>query len=436
MIFARRALQRRLDELRSVLGEEAVAALAARLNRPGKDRLAAMWEVAILHSLSKLGDLRNEVPLTSGRQPDIAFDDGTLAFTADVTSVSDDGLDAQNPYRELKELIEAAKSRLGLKIGGMDLRVDSRTAQTSRGNKTVLRLPDRRQLREFVRDKIEPRLREQIAEGRQTLYVAIEDETTSVQVSIDPRKSPYSSGSHAAYDIPSIKDRNPLYHALRSKPGQLRGGSGLLGVIVGDGDSRSLADRSDSWSEVSARAIADEFLRQYSSMHFVLLLSVKEERFGWADIVSPNRKIHPLLAFSKCRAVPPGLEDLFRRMIVEMPTPVAMPVNAALRSREAGYGLGHHGGNEMSSKRIKISAREVLEVLAGRRTAQDMNSWHRWSMSTEEPHANTRPNPFERRLQEGRLPSSVSIVKTDENGSDDWIEIEFGEPDPAISPFR
>ena len=334
MIFARRTCQRRLDELRVSLDEDTVAKFAARLNCPGKDCLAAMWEVAILHALSKLGDVGNEIPLASGRRPDVAFTNGNLTFTADVTVVSDDGLDEKKPYEELSTLIEACKTRLGLKIGGMDLRVGSRSEQTPRGTRTVLRLPDRRRLREFVRDEIEPRLRQQIDEGKEVLNVSIEDERVAIQITIDPRKSPYSSGSYGSYDAPTIKDRNPLYNALHSKAKQVRGGSGFLGVIVGDGDSRSLADRHNNWSEVSARAIADEFLRQNSSIHFVLLLSVREEPTGWSSINLRIRKLHGMLAFSRTTAVPAGLEQLFNSMMAEMPRPVAMPVNAALRSRE------------------------------------------------------------------------------------------------------
>jgi hypothetical protein len=51
MIYQRRALQRRLNELRGVLDDEAVSKLADRLNRAGKDRLAAMWELIVLHGL-------------------------------------------------------------------------------------------------------------------------------------------------------------------------------------------------------------------------------------------------------------------------------------------------------------------------------------------------------------------------------------------------
>jgi hypothetical protein len=436
MIFARRSLQRRLDELRVVLQEDNVAKLAARLNRQGKDGLAAMWEVAILHALSKLGDLGNEVALASGRRPDVAFTSGELTVTADITTVSDDGLDEQNPYDELRKLIEACKVRLGLKSGGMDLRVGSRRDQSSRGTRIVLRLPDRRRLSEFVRVEIEPRLRQQIKEGKKILHVEIEDEHVAIQVTVDPRKSPYSSGGYATYDLPTIKDRNPLFNALRSKPQQLRGAPGFLGVIVGDGDSHALAERQNNWREVSARAIADEFLRKNSSVHFVLLLTVREERTGWSPINPPTRRLQGQLVFSRTTDAPAQLEQIFNRMMAEMPQPIAMPSNAAARSREVGYDLGHHGGSQMSDRRIKLSAREVLEVLAGRRTVQELNASHDWHAAEDGLPAGTMPNFFERCLREGRLPSSIAVIKTDENDSDDWIEVEFGDPDPAISPFR
>jgi hypothetical protein len=41
-----------------------------------------------------------------------------------------------------------------------------------------------------------------------------------------------------------------------------------------------------------------------------------------------------------------------------------------------------------------------------------------------------------RNLLEGRLPASIEIIRTDENDNDDWVEIRFGEIDPAIAPLR
>lgn len=46
-----------------------------------------------LHALGECGVVRHEAPLPSGRRPDLFFDNGDLRFTADITVVSDDGLD-------------------------------------------------------------------------------------------------------------------------------------------------------------------------------------------------------------------------------------------------------------------------------------------------------------------------------------------------------
>lgn len=162
MIYQRRALQRRLNELRDILGNDAASKLADRLNRPGKDRVAAMWEVVVLHGLSKCGSLQNEMALATNRRPDVLFEWSTLRLNADVTAVSDDGLDRDNPYYELSQLIEAAKKKLGLPLGGLDLRIRSRRDSTKRGTRTALLLPARGKLQEFVNQRVLPNLRAQI----------------------------------------------------------------------------------------------------------------------------------------------------------------------------------------------------------------------------------------------------------------------------------
>ena len=176
MIFTRRALQRRLDELRPLLGEVAVDGLASRLNRSDEHRLGAMWEVVILHALSKHGSLGHEVALPSGRRPDVDFGGPGLSFIADITATSDEGLHEKNPFDELSMLIEQLKDRLGLPIGGVDLCVRSREERTSRGSRTVLRLPDRGQLRDFVKAEIEPKLRAQLRAGDTVLRVDMDDD--------------------------------------------------------------------------------------------------------------------------------------------------------------------------------------------------------------------------------------------------------------------
>lgn len=430
MIYQRRALQRRLNELRGVLDDEAVSKLADRLNRAGKDRLAAMWELIVLHGLSKCGRLQSEVPLASRRRPDILFEKSPLQLTADVTAVSDEGLDKDNPYRELIELIEAAKKKLKLPTGGLDLSIRSKRESTKRGTRTVLLLPSRGKLQDFVRQVVVPKLREQLDQGRFPLRIAIDDGDVGLDITIDPTKAPYNSASFAAYDVPHIKDRNPLYNALKAKAEQLLGAEGVTGIIVGDGGSAALSERSEHWSEVSTRQIVAEFFRQFSSVDFVLLLSAREDRNGWVSCPPPMRQSDARLFVRDGCHVRSELDAVFQTVIKHFPKPAMMPVNGALRACEDRYDLGHHGGYYMSGSTIlRLSLREFTEIFAGLGTLKGSAQ-----KLPEEP--NHVQSIVLSNLMEGRLPEAIEIIKTDEDENDDWVEIRFGEIDPAIAPLR
>lgn len=89
----------------------------------------------------------------------------------------------------------------------------------------------------------------------------------------------------------------------------------------------------------------------------------------------------------------------------------------------------------MSSKSVRISSRELMEILAGRRTVEELNTLHRWRAVDAPNDNNLMVNPFDRALKNGRLPSEITVIPTDEEDCDDWIEFKFGDPDPAISPI-
>jgi len=436
MIFARRALQRRLRELRATIGDSAVDGIVDRLNLPGRDRVAAMWEVVVLHGLAVCGNLVSEQPLPSGRRPDAWFDNGRLRFTADVTTASDEGLDKQNPYSRLSDIIERAKWKLGLPIGGVDVQIHSRTHESSRGKRTFLKLPPVGKLEAFVKDDLMPRFREQLDAGERVLRVFINDDQLGLDIVIDPSKSPYSSVGFTAYDIPTIKDRNPLYSALKEKAEQLQGADGITGVILGDGDCAALAEREASSRYVSADAIAREMLRQYSSVNFVLLLTIREERRHYFPPNNPTRRVHPILVCREGDSRRSELEAIFGAMLEQFPRPVMMAKNGTLRAREEGYDSGHHGAYQLVGRKIRMSSRELIEVLAGLRTLDD-NGARNVKASRSLP---SRPNPtkqaFLRKLLDGRLPVRINVDETGENDNDDWIEFEFGEADAAIAPFE
>ncbi|WP_339461319.1 hypothetical protein [Pseudomonas sp. EA_105y_Pfl2_R69] len=420
-----------------MLDDEAVDDLAVRLNRPGKDRVAAMWELVVFHGLSKCGLLQSELPLASRRRPDILFEQGSMRLTADVTAVSDESLDKDNPYQELSELIEAAKNKLKLPIGGLDLRIRSKRASTKRGTRTVLLLPPRGKLQEFVRQTIVPQLREQMAAKVFPLCIAIDDEDVGIDITIDPTKSPINSANFASYDLPQIKDRNPLYNALDAKADQLSGADGITGIIVGDGDCFALSGRSASWGELPVGQIISEFFRQFSSVDFVLLLSVRESRQGWAPYPPPVLQNDASLFVRDGCDARAELFSLFQAMIKNFPKPAMMPVNGALRAREDHYDLGHHGGYSMSgSNVVRLGLREFMEIFAGLRTLQDDGAKYVDAARKLPQEPNHLQAIVRRNLMAGRLPESIKIIKTDEEHNDDWVEIRFGEIDPAIAPLR
>jgi hypothetical protein len=411
--------------------------LVKRLNRQGKDRIAAMWEVAVFHGLAQRGTLLTEQPLPSGRKPDIAFSGSGISFIADITSVSNDGVNADNPTMELSAAIEKAKGKLGLPIGGMNLRISSVQKKTNRGVKTVLRLPHEKQIQRFVNEQIVPQLKDQIRAGQTVLSLEIDSEVAGLSLTIDSSRGHYNSVGFASFDGPTIIDRNPLYSALKAKASQLRGAEGRVGIIVGDADSTPLKKlTSATHGVIPAGEIAYEFLRQHSSIDFVLLLTITEKQRATFEPRPASRNITPLLVVRNIDDASRRLEAFFADIIADMPSPVMMPINAALRARESGYDLGFHGGYRVSGDIVRMSSRELVETLAGLRRLDDNGAKYVNEARKRPQRPSALQGAFLRMLREGRLPAAIRVVDGTEDEPDDWIEIEFGDPDPAITRFR
>lgn len=85
------------------------------------------------------------------------------------------------------------------------------------------------------------------------------------------------------------------------------------------------------------------------------------------------------------------------------------------------------GGYLQSGGRIKVSARAVLELLAGAITYERFAEVHGWTEG--------RFDFFRSRLNSGQLFISAKIENLGAGADDDWLEFEFGPPDAAISEF-
>ncbi len=79
--------------------------------------------------------------------------------------------------------------------------------------------------------------------------------------------------------------------------------------------------------------------------------------------------------------------------------------------------------NDSRSERIRVSARAVLQALAGNIRFQE--SWNGYSIPVR---------VFETQVREGRMLKAVQLERS-EHDDDDWLVFEFGGPDAAVSPY-
>jgi hypothetical protein len=114
-IFSRRNLYRMLVENARFVRQRLLSEHIKRLN--GSDpvqRVTTEWEAAVLNGLSKLGSVDHEPRLPGTTKPDVLFTHPLGTALMDITSVSDRGLDLQNPIYKLSErLVEMVKERKG-----------------------------------------------------------------------------------------------------------------------------------------------------------------------------------------------------------------------------------------------------------------------------------------------------------------------------------
>ncbi len=116
-MFARRSLQRLLSELKNKLTPAAIAKLEHELNRHEPSALGYEWELALLYALSQVGTVTYEADSHPGsRRPDLTFIDNesSIRFVADVTMVSDAGLEEENPVMRFSHSLHRLKRKYGL----------------------------------------------------------------------------------------------------------------------------------------------------------------------------------------------------------------------------------------------------------------------------------------------------------------------------------
>jgi hypothetical protein len=133
--------------------------------------------------------------------------------------------------------------------------------------------------------------------------------------------------------------------------------------------------------------------------------------------------------------------DCLNEMMAFFPAPNIDSFNALNRLKgkyphEGGYiAMQNQQFHQGNAKRVVISARILLELLAGRISYNDFAE--RYGFVAVDPFPARGPNPFERSLNNGALITDVAFQQGNEESDDDAVIISLNdEADPAVSPFR
>jgi hypothetical protein len=423
-LFTRRVLQRLIFENAAFMTEPQCQRHADAINKGGRASLATEWEVATLNALSKRMRIEHEVS-SGARMPDVvAFlrEADREAFVADITTVTEAGRDEQNPVDDFQAEVVRRVRRHRLRPDCFGIQV--RGAMEGGVGKEVMRLhlPARGDIRTFVEVHVEPFLKTCASATDSRRELLLQREGVDCTIQYDPKRR-YLSGSRPAYTAIYSLTRNPLYNALKKKVDQLAGSgrTGPHGVIVcaGDFDVREQSHRS-----FGTGAIIAEAFRQYSRLSFVLMIW-SEDRIGEpcpirCKLFRSAASVQPLS--DEASALLAALGDAF-------PLAVNSGINA-LYELDDHYSKRWHfsvGSFSMSNTEIKLSARTLLELLAGRITLDDFLDRHGRDRGWVPM--------FEQKLRTGQLLIDARIERLPE-GDDDWVVFRFSDWDPATGLLR
>lgn len=439
-VFLRRDLQPCIDRLAAVIEPAQLEKIVAGLNRKDKNRLPTMWELVVLDALSQVAGLQHEVPLPSGRKPDFQLSTSLpsgapLLIVGDIACVSDSGLDAQNPVDVFFSEGARIAKRVGLNPNHMHYSVEADRTGEYGDERITLQLPPKGKLMELLNGPVKQWMVSLKTQSLTADTYECVDEGYKFILKYDQAQR-YQSGSYASYDVAASLERNPLFKALKSKRDQLDGApDGSLRLIVGcDGDS-ALLNRSDftaGYGQFSAKQVANHFLTKFSTVDAILLCTVEQSQRTFTNNYTYILRFH--LEVAEKVATVAAMSEAIRAMSKLLdkaaslfPTPWQMPVNAAMRCKDSEVSNNQNGAYQMNGNSFSVSARGLLDLLAGKITSEQYHA--------EQPWGEKRfGNIFQIKHDEGRSFQSARIEPM-EGTDDDWITFEFGEPDPAAAPF-
>jgi hypothetical protein len=423
-----------LDENSEWMPAKALQSQVGRLNSPDDPSpLAIQWEVAVLNALSKYVQITHEPDL--GSQPDILFEVNGENVVADVTAVSDRNALRTNPIEDLNEEFLRrifALRQLGLK-GGFGLSVGEMSPRRRGKDKPApsLRIPKRHRFKAVIfNSRWGEFIRALKRFPNQSHTFQVTEPECELTFAFNPKGSNWTINKVRCDQTTTLKN-NPLWNALQEKRGKLAKVKipAHKGIIICDADCAAIKSKQD-YDQYGTDEIIKCFLRRHKSIQFVLVLIPAHKGRGF-DLNARNHELHWRL-FPERVDASPWLAPI-REFPQKIPQIQNNAANARYRAdwkRQQGKwneGPTFRGASTMSAHRIRISARDVLELMAGTLKQEEFLTLHsRESMGSL----------FLQKLANGQLITASRIEKHDIDSDDDWIVFEFGDVDPAVSRYR
>ncbi|HCX28312.1 MAG TPA: hypothetical protein DHU55_00840, partial [Blastocatellia bacterium] len=273
----------------------------------------------------------------------------------------------------------------------------------------------------FVTTRVEPFLRECQSSPETTRELKIADSGIDVEIRYAPGGDSLTA-THPSYTSSYSLTRNPLFNTLKRKLDQLKrtGGKGAHGIIACAGDYDLRASSGGTFD--SSRIIAEAF-RQNSRLSFVLTLW-SEDSFGACPIRSRlyrNARASDIL--------PDDVAVALETLATHFPTAVNSGINALneLDFWRWKRGRYFYGSFSMNKHEIRVSARFLIELLAGRTTLEEFLARHGGDQGFLPI--------FEQKLRAGQILDGARIERDPEK-DDDWVVFHFREWDPAMGSLR
>lgn len=439
-VFTRRDIQAAVDHVASSLTEEQTEGLVKRLNGTVAESLAAEWEVVVLSGLAKCGRIIYERSFGGKCCPDIFFQGqkpGSLEFAADVRAVSDADAHSKNPYNDFCDAIRRFLQKQGHISAGLHIDVGHIAEGAYGKRKLRLTMPQKEEMDSFVETELCHFLSGIARNCHEDDLLNYDKQGIRFSIHYNGKEKRFSGGSHVSYTVP-YSTRNPLTNALIEKGAQLAksGYQGPKGIIICDGGCDALKERSRGESAYGSQEIVERYIREHAYILWVLVLRVDEKHHTLSreTVIS----IAPKFFWnSKAdRLLFPDTQAAIEQVVKYLPQPEATPTNAAHwldgKNKEMGRPFG--GYCIMRDKTIKISARALTELLAGRVDLQRFLEDHGFKPHPLQPTGFSF-NFFDRQIAKGNTLQSASVERHDHE-DDDWLLLKYDGPDPAISRFR